>query len=136
LVVIGALAYFGVLSPSNLLPEKCTFPVSLNCLDYGVSANEITFVFQNGAGRDMTVRRVNVTSDALSVPAPPTPSCGNGTNIIIRNGLKATFVLNNCAFFNTGRDKNRYNVNVTYNWMDSSANLEHVITGELLAKRP
>jgi len=24
LVVIGALAYFGVLSPATLLPEKCT----------------------------------------------------------------------------------------------------------------
>ena len=24
LIVIGALAYFGVLNPQNLLPEKCT----------------------------------------------------------------------------------------------------------------
>ena len=26
LVVIGALAYFGVLSPKKLLPDKCLFP--------------------------------------------------------------------------------------------------------------
>ncbi|HLC46713.1 MAG TPA: hypothetical protein VJI75_03140 [Candidatus Nanoarchaeia archaeon] len=34
LVVIAALAYFGVLSPSKFLPEKCTFQPGILCKDF------------------------------------------------------------------------------------------------------
>src|SRR3989344_6250981 len=34
LVVIGALAYFGVLSPAKLLPDKCTSTAGFQCTDY------------------------------------------------------------------------------------------------------
>ncbi|MBD3163915.1 hypothetical protein GF323_01835 [Candidatus Woesearchaeota archaeon] len=33
LVAIGALAYFGVLSPERFLPERCDGPAGLTCLD-------------------------------------------------------------------------------------------------------
>ena len=65
LIVIGALAYFGVLSPSTLLPEKCTFPVSLSCLDHAVGNGFMAISLQNGAGRDITIRGVTATSEAL-----------------------------------------------------------------------
>ena len=67
LIVIGALAYFGVLSPSNLLPEKCAFPVSLSCVDHQIMEPEhmIMLRLQNSAGKDMIIRGVTATSDAL-----------------------------------------------------------------------
>ncbi len=65
LVVIGALAYFGVLSPATLLPEKCTFPVSISCTDHSVTPTYIAVVLQNGAGKDMIIRGVTATGDAL-----------------------------------------------------------------------
>jgi len=34
LVVIGALAYFGVLNPSRFLPERCTFQSEFACTDH------------------------------------------------------------------------------------------------------
>ena len=38
LVMIGALAYFGVLNPSRLLPDKCVFGAGIGgCTDWGVS---------------------------------------------------------------------------------------------------
>ena len=66
LIVIGALVYFGVLSPSTLLPEKCTFPVSLSCLDHSVTPTYVAVSLRNGAGRDMIIREVTVTGDALT----------------------------------------------------------------------
>ena len=39
LVVIGALAYFGVLNPSILLPEKCTLTTGLACKDHQIDSN-------------------------------------------------------------------------------------------------
>ncbi len=37
LICIGALAYFGVLSPRNLLPQKCIASTNFNCNDALVS---------------------------------------------------------------------------------------------------
>ncbi len=70
LVVIGALAYFGVLSPSTLLPEKCTFPVGLMCNDFYVGLepggqNTVQLMLQNGAGRDILIRGATARGDAL-----------------------------------------------------------------------
>jgi len=134
LVVIAALAYFGVLSPSNLLPEKCTFPVSLSCSDFSVSTTGITLVFQNGAGRDMKILSLNASSDAFTGIAANSTSASTNT---LRNGNKASYFLTSptYTFTDTGRDKNRYTINVTYSWLDSPT-LTHVITGELLAKKP
>jgi hypothetical protein len=37
LVVIGALAYFGILNPANLLPDTCLFQVGISCVDFAAS---------------------------------------------------------------------------------------------------
>ena len=150
LIVIGALAYFGVLSPSTLLPEKCTFPVSLTCTDHQVLPGSITLILQNGAGRDILITRISASSEALGLgavlPVPPPPNLGIGcsTGTIatqVRNGASATFTLNvadastYCAYRDTGRDKNRYNISIFYNWLDSPT-ITHTLPGELLARKP
>ena len=140
LIVIGALAYFGVLSPSTLLPEKCTFPVSLTCTDHQISQTQITLVLLNGAGRDMNVNSINATSEALGTGDLST-RCLNNSAGILRNGATGTFTLQTpssgtgCTFRDTGRDKNRYAITVYYNWTDSQ-NVGHSLTGDLLARKP
>jgi len=49
LAAIGALAYFGVLSPDRFLPEKCTLPSGIACLDfrYLEGTGIQTFVFSS-----------------------------------------------------------------------------------------
>lgn len=34
LIMIGALAYFGILSPTKVLPNRCLFSPELQCLDH------------------------------------------------------------------------------------------------------
>ena len=62
LVVIGALSYFGVLSPSTLLPEKCTFPVSVSCTDHTVvgsaSAGYVAVVLHKGEKKNIIKKNV------------------------------------------------------------------------------
>ncbi|MBI3036441.1 hypothetical protein HYY73_01615 [Candidatus Woesearchaeota archaeon] len=149
LVVIGALSYFGVLSPSTLLPEKCTFPVSVSCTDYQVTTSNIVFVLQNGAGRDMRINRISASSEALGGTGAVNLGCAcdtpaAGYPVTLRNGASATFTLNTpgpgagcaayCTFRDTGRDKNRYNVTTVYEWLDSTG-IDHELPGELLARR-
>ena len=153
LIVIGALAYFGVLSPSTLLPEKCTFPVSITCTDHSVGQSSITLILLNGAGRDMLVKSIAASSEALGVGnlgcACNTSSATSG--LTLRNGASTTFTLDTnavgnlaacntapgsaCTFKDTGRDKNRYNISVFYSWVDSQA-VTHTLAGELLGRKP
>ncbi|MBI2581293.1 hypothetical protein HYV85_05830 [Candidatus Woesearchaeota archaeon] len=164
LVVIGALAYFGVLSPSTLLPEKCTFPVSVSCTDHTIGNVYLAVMLQNGAGRDMFIRGMTATSDALGagnmcttkvVGGAPvlTDVCPTSNGVIgpggantgcfggptFRNGETKTIVMNQpggtCKSTSTGRDKNRYNVTVFYSWLDGQG-IMHQLSGELLARRP
>ncbi|MBI2575401.1 hypothetical protein HYV82_05960 [Candidatus Woesearchaeota archaeon] len=140
LVVIGALAYFGVLSPDTLLPEKCTLPILLNCKDHKVTdtsgTDTIMLSILNGAGRDMKIYRVNFTSDSI---APASfGNCDNTTAVTLKNGDSVSITAyksgpDSCNLANTGRSKNRYKIQVTYSWLDSTSTT-HTLDGELLAK--
>ncbi len=156
LVVIGALAYFGVLSPSSLLPEKCTFPLQVSCRDHQIDVvsaadTDIKFTLQNGAGKGMRLVGVAIYSEALAnkgvgcrgtVAGGSEPLLPNGDSgeILISSSGASTILgtaitpatAGDCVFSNTGRDKNRYNVSITYRWADST--YDHTMIGELFAK--
>ncbi|MDP3733398.1 MAG: hypothetical protein Q8Q91_02540, partial [Candidatus Daviesbacteria bacterium] len=75
LVAIGALAYFGVLSPDKFLPSKCTLPAGIACIDFKLTsgagaANTATVVLRNGLGFDLTLVTIGVTG--CTAPATKT----------------------------------------------------------------
>lgn len=129
LVFIGGLAYFGVLNPSTMLPDKCTFPILMVCVDYKVTSNSIMLQLQNGAGRDMIVNSLVATSEAVQ------GSCSSSGTVTLLNGASKSFSLTGCNFKDTGRDKNRYEITVNYVFVDSPS-IPHTLTGELLARKP
>ena len=63
LVVIGTLAYFGVLNPSFLLPEKCTLQMGLYCNDHRIDADssDISLKLNNGMGKGIIISRIKIT---------------------------------------------------------------------------
>ena len=60
IAAIGALAYFGVLSPTEMLPERCKLPSGIACLDFKYDGAAIGMVIMNSAGFDMTNVSVSV----------------------------------------------------------------------------
>jgi len=52
LVMMSALAYFGVLNPSKLLPDRCNFGAEIGC-------NKNTMVVSNVADNTLTMRLTN-----------------------------------------------------------------------------
>ncbi len=61
LVMIGALAYFGVLNPGKYTPDRCLVTTGFSCGDYrlskwdsSVSQSEVSFVLQNDLGESVT----------------------------------------------------------------------------------
>src|SRR3989338_2179283 len=70
-IMIGALAYFGVLSPSKLLPDRCNFGAEVGCnkdllvVDNvnGPTPSTLTMRLENNAGAPITVTSATATTD-------------------------------------------------------------------------
>ena len=64
LVAIGALAYFGVLSPEKLLPEKCVISSGsgLYCDDFAATTNTVTLQVKNLLADTVTISSINIVS--------------------------------------------------------------------------
>jgi len=60
LLSIGALAYFGVLSPGKLVPESCILFPGMACTDFVIIENAVIINVQNGIGKNF--RKTNNTS--------------------------------------------------------------------------
>ena len=64
-IVIGAIAYFGVLTPQKVLPERCTFNVAFACQAYSLASTGIFKLrVKNGEGATIDMVKANVITEA------------------------------------------------------------------------
>lgn len=79
MVSIGALAYFGVLNPSEYLPERCMMTSGFNCKEFSASGAgdlRLQLRFENKVGQSIRVESVNVSvqgttrSNSTCLPTP------------------------------------------------------------------
>ncbi len=63
LIAIGALAYFGVLSPERFLPEKCVVSTGsgLFCDDYSASGTTVTLRIKNILTETVTISGISLS---------------------------------------------------------------------------
>ena len=70
LIMIGALAYFGILRPSRLLPDRCNFGPEVDCQDfqiaYGTDGTDGTVLvkLKNNVGDSINIDGMSVTTEA------------------------------------------------------------------------
>jgi len=130
LIVIGALAYFGVLNPNMLVPPKCTLETGLSCKDYRITADKITLSVENGMGKGMIIQKVSIYQVGGA------GRCFNGTDLLaitIANGREGALeVYCQTPLTNTGR-KEKFDLNITYYYQDSTVTYNHTLKGEILA---
>jgi hypothetical protein len=122
LAAIGALAYFGVLSPDRFLPEKCTLPAGIACLDFRYTGTAIEMTIQNGAGYDMTGVVVSINGTGCN-------AAGTGS-ATLTNGQTQTYSVT-CA---PSSGKFKGDVNVVYTNQQTA--MEHLKIGEIIVKIP
>jgi len=134
LIVISALAYFGVLNPESMLPPRCTMPVGLSCKDYIVlgsgNVDNITLKLVNGQSSAITVTFLNIT-----------PGNGNPSTGITCNNSATQTIQGNVDGIVTGwctgqltsvpGKKYRWDVNLKYFSADSTAAFTKTVSGEL-----
>ena len=122
LVAIGALAYFGVLSPERFLPSKCTLPAGIACTDFLIdgTTNTITVALRNGLGYDLI---------DVSIAAGP---CGQGLTNTLNNGEQKIFTTGACSPVLAGGSKLNYELQLKYTNADSL--LTHVVNGTITGR--
>ena len=123
LAAIASLAYFGVLSPDMFLPQRCSLPVGIACLDYEAGSSRVNLVLRNNFGETITINRIDVAKKGGS-------SCSNTYPIDLKNNEKLLFVIINCNNGNIG-EKFDGDINITYT---KESGLSHLTRGNMRAR--
>ena len=133
LVMIGALAYFGVLNPSKYLPPKCVFTTGFTCRDYVAEHNggdlRFRFVLENGLGSSVTIQETGTVLTAYGASV----ACANvtGSPLTMGAGESRTFT---CAGLGAGTSPGigqRSKATVALNYTEVGGAFVHPISGEI-----
>jgi hypothetical protein len=126
LAAIGALAYFGVLSPDRFLPDKCTATPPFSCTAYKVQGggvtNDVTLFLSNSAGVDMSALSVALTCETAAGTAVA------GAPTTLQNGQAGNFTFSCAADPTTGL---RWKGNYTITYTKSGESISHTATGSI-----
>jgi len=135
LAAIGALAYFGVLSPSTLLPARTTFAAPIPNVDnavIGVDGN-VTIAFRNNVGSTIAVDDITVADGSCVLSGTGDRHNVNGA------GWNATFpatVTNGQAFslrLNCGAltEGDRFKSDITFLYTNQDSQLQRPHKGSV-----
>jgi len=124
LAAIAALAYFGVLNPDRFLPEKCTLPSGLACLDFKGDTSGITLIIQNSLGNDISGVTVTVNGTGC---AGQTSSAVNMTN-----GAKNTFTFTSGGSPTCSPASGKFRGAITVAYTNTDTGLSHTKNGEVI----
>jgi len=135
LIMIGTLAYFGILNPSKVLPNRCTFGAELQCQDYQISATANTFRLRlkNNIGQPISISAITLGSEG-STQYTCTGAISPSLPFSFTSGVVQDFIFNGCnsaaAGFVAG-EKGKVLVTMTYNTASSGASYGRQVSGEV-----
>ena len=118
LAALAALAYFGVLSPEKLLPEKCIIEPGITCIGSKVENSQITLVLKNEIeGTAITISSINVEE------------CNGNFNQEMEGGSQSTFVMENSC--SNGELASKFKGNIKIKYTDKTSGLTKTAIGSL-----
>jgi len=143
LIMIGALAYFGILRPSRLLPDRCNFGPEVECQDFqiafgvtGVGDGIIKIKLKNNVGEAINVEAIAITTEASAALG-----CGPATSVppiddVWPSGEIRDFTFPTCDSTAVGfvaEDKGKVSIKLTYYSVRSGSEYTHDVNGEIFA---
>jgi uncharacterized protein (UPF0333 family) len=137
LIVISALAYFGVLNPQAMLPSRCTLPTGWSCGDYVVTMSQsavndqIKLKIINGLAKSVNI--VNITATPGTGTPTTSTNCSNFVQQTIpANGaLVLTLTCENFPAAVSANTKYRWNIAMKYWSTDSTVDFARSLNVEL-----
>lgn len=136
LVMIGALAYFGVLNPAGLLPERCTFGSELACDEFLISSSDgVSVVLVNQVGRTIEIDDVFMSTTGTGALGDPssnvTGSCVIGPDLVGAGDRVDIFECGGSLNIDEVGQRQRIDVRITYT--PTQGNLPRTVNGQIFA---
>ncbi len=136
IIMISALAYFGILDPSKLLPDRCNFGTEIGCADHLLDASGDNFRLRlkNNVGEIITVSGISLSSQTATSFTCSSFDSGNPSNW--KSGNIEDLSWSGCTWSSAGFEpgsKAKIEVKITYNKVKSGASYPHDVHGEVLA---
>ena len=135
LVAVGALAYFGVLSPDRFLPAKCTLSSGIACIDHRVQGTAgasnfglVTVRLTNSLGFDVDTIQVGAGGCGNSVA-----NCNGGAAncpTTLANGISATYKID-CSAALLG---SKYNAQLNVSYRVTDTLISHNNVGQITTR--
>lgn len=137
LIMIGALAYFGVLDPKRFLPDKCVMTAGINCGEYVINAgdpSQLQLRMTNNLGKTANVQNVNatvtgatctlgtMTVNGISMPGTQSWPVGTEALFVVRCGANE---------LNIG-DRPTFEITITY--QEAGGTFNKTVTGTVSSK--
>ena len=125
LSAMSALYYFGVLSPDRFLPEKCTLPSGMGCLDfsYTTSTGNLKLQIHNSMSFDMINTSVIIKGNVICQP--------------LKNNLK-TLYMNSWNAYEFKCDNfenlNKLKGTIEFNYTNERSGFTHTKEGEIIVR--
>ena len=126
IIMVGALAYFGVLSPSKLLPDRCNFGAEVGCnknflVVNNINDNTLASRLENNAGSPITVTSATVTTD-VTTAGTCTAQINDATISNYAWASDATITFNaDCATGSALVEKEKIKFNIEINYYPTAA---------------
>lgn len=143
LVAISSLAYFGVLEPARFLPEMCTLPPGLSCLDHSVSfvpqnipqgvwndMNQMDLVIKNNLGSDIKITEIFI-SDFNDKQELMSKDLSNGQTSESPNFVTVPSLRNGLTLWQPGEE---YSFTFDLTYRNEETDLPHTVKGYVRGK--
>ena len=135
LVMISALAYFGILNPSKILPNSCTLGSEFYCMDYtlqSASPGTLRLKLKSNAASLINVSNISLTSNSVTPFA--CSGGGTGTGILPNSTIPFDITWTNCnlaaAGFTSG-NKVKILMKLRYFEVTSGPSYSKEVNGEI-----
>jgi hypothetical protein len=129
-LMVPMMAYFGVMDPARLLPERCQFPAGMDCIDRAaITSSEITVALRNNQGFPIKVKSATSTK------------C-NGAQISVEENkefvaLNSNLVNNNAVFLikltgcNNGGAGAKVEKSISITYENTESGLQNTVEGDV-----
>ncbi|MBU0665890.1 MAG: hypothetical protein ABIC91_04660 [Nanoarchaeota archaeon] len=131
LVMIGALAYFGVLSPERFVPERCKLSGEVECDTFTLTENNMRINLKNNMADE--IRIVNITIIDPKTQNSKSNRSGVDYSVDIDPYTTASSGEIGHHFGLTPGDKVRYNLEITWYKISYGATYTRKATGDIVA---
>ncbi len=129
LAVIGAVVYFGVLSPDAMLPDRCTISPGFSCMDQRADSatNRVSFALMNNQGvaiQDVSVTLTESRTNTECVRTTPLSEQPIQSGTVFQNEF-------DCGGINQG---NRFQADFTITYTREGGSLAHTDAGTIFTE--